>query len=69
VSKPEISLPNYLEKSRLINGWPVAGLFVAEKEIHGLVFNKYINEWFHVWWDLQGKCLLPNAGQRFDLTQ
>ncbi len=50
-------------------GWRVEGVFRHENTQHGLVYNPHIKTWFHLWWDLNGKCLTGNCQDgKWDLT-
>lgn len=49
------------------HGWTVNGLFEHQDVIHGLVYNPYLKDWFHMWWNAEGKCLTHGADSRYDL--
>ena len=51
------------------HGWDVRGIFAHGDRLHGLVFNPYLRDWFHAWWDQQtGRCLMFGADERYDLA-
>lgn len=53
---------------RLRNGWPVRGIFEDKDLLHGLAYNRHIDCWFHVWWNLRGKCVMPGSTPDLDLS-
>jgi hypothetical protein len=65
----EISIPaGKLLENKLANGWLVNGIFRVKDEYHGLVYNPHIDYWFHMWWDLNGNCLMGNTSSKFNLS-